>query len=85
MKESDRRLESESPNGNRPRQDGSRSKFDLVEQADEIQRIFQRAVQHELSIHKRLNNPVAFWKDGRVVIVPPEEIILPPDESETES
>ena len=51
-------------------------KIDLVEQADMIQAVFQKAVQHALSVHKRLGNPIAVWKDGKVVIIPPEEIVL---------
>lgn len=51
-------------------------RFDLVQQADEIERILQQAVEHELSIHKRLGNPIAAWRDGKVVIIPPEEIVL---------
>jgi len=34
-------------------------------------------------MHKRLGNPIATWKDGKVVIVPPEEIVIPSDASET--
>jgi hypothetical protein len=70
------------PNGQSPKgrktlpQVQSSGKLDLVEQADEIERILQKAVQHELSIHKRLGNPVAVWRDGKVVVIPPEEIVL---------
>jgi len=64
-----------------PRQqvDSSR-RIHLVNQADEIERIFRKAVRHELSIHKRLGNPIATWKDGKVVIIPPEE--MPVDDPE---
>jgi len=40
----------------------------------EIEEILRRAVQHALLMHKRAGNPIATWKDGKVVIVPPEEI-----------
>jgi ABC-type proline/glycine betaine transport system ATPase subunit len=30
-------------------------------------------------MHKRLGNPIAIWKDGKVVIVPPEEIVIAPE------
>jgi hypothetical protein len=30
-------------------------------------------------MHKCLGNPIAVWRDGKVVIVPPEEIEIPPD------
>jgi len=52
------------------------------EEAIEIGRLFQRAVYEALRIHKRLGNPIASWKDGRVVIIQPEEIVIPADESE---
>lgn len=69
-----------SANGRKPpRQKNRDSRFDLVRQAGEIERIFQEAVDHELSIHKRLGNPVAAWRDGKVIIIPPEEITLSTD------
>jgi len=57
-----------------PRHVGSSRRIHLVKHADEIERIFTKAVRHELWIHKRLGNPIATWKDGKVVIIPPEEI-----------
>lgn len=61
----------------KPRKIKSTQRVNLIQQAGEIERILQKAVRHELSIHKRLGNPVAVWKDGKVVIIPPEEIVLP--------
>jgi len=55
----------------------------FAEQAVEIGQILQRAVNHALLMHKRIGNPIATWKDGRVVIIPPEEIVIPPDDFET--
>ena len=64
-------------NGHKPRRSkGLSNRIDLVRQADEVERIFKRAVEHELSIHKRLGNPVAVWRNGKVTIIPPEEITL---------
>ena len=54
-------------------------KINLAEQAEAIQAVLHKAVQHALSVHKRLGNPIATWKDGKVVIVPPEEIVLSSD------
>ncbi len=51
--------------------------------AKEIERVFRLAVYDALRTHKRLGNSIATWKDGRVVIVPPEEIVIPADASET--
>ena len=55
------------------------STINFAEQAEAIERILQAAVQRELLIHKRLGNPIAVWKDGKVVIVPPEEIVISPE------
>ena len=32
------------------------------------------AVQEAVRDHKRAGNPIAEWRDGRVVLVPPEQI-----------
>ncbi len=54
----------------------------VSKQAIEIGEVLQRAVNHALLMHKRLGNPIATWKDGKVVIVPPEEIVIPTDVTE---
>ena len=48
--------------------------------AIEIGEVFQQAVNDALRMHKRLGNPIAAWRDGKVVIIPPEDIIVPPDD-----
>ena len=55
----------------------------FIDHGKDIERVLQRAVNHALLMHKRLGNPIATWKDGKVVIVPPEEIVIPSDASET--
>ncbi|MDQ2921170.1 MAG: hypothetical protein M3R52_06135 [Acidobacteriota bacterium] len=55
------------------------SRINFAEQAEAIERILQAAVRETLSMHKRLGNPIAVWKDGKVVIVPPEEIVISPE------
>lgn len=45
-------------------------------QAKEIEHVLRRAVRHALLMHKRAGNPIAVWRDDRVVIIPPEEIIV---------
>ena len=47
--------------------------------AEEIQGILREAVQDALLLHKRLRNPIAAYKDGRVVIIPPDEIPVEDD------
>lgn len=51
----------------------------FTRQATEIGAILRRAVDHALLMHKRLGNPIAVWKDGKVVIILPEEIVLSSD------
>ena len=56
----------------------------FVDFGKDVERALQRAVRQALLMHKRIGNPIAIWRDGRVVIIPPEEIVIPPDDSETE-
>jgi len=56
----------------------------VFEHAVEIGQVLQHAVNQALWRHKRLGNPVAIWRDGNIVIIPPEEIVIPPDD-ETKS
>ena len=55
----------------------------FIDHGKDIEKVLQRAVNHALLRHKRLGNPIATWKDGKVVIVPPEEIFIPADAIET--
>lgn len=48
--------------------------------AKDIERAFKLAVRDALRMHKRIGNSIAAWKDGQVVIIPPEEIVIPSDE-----
>ena len=48
----------------------------FIDYGDAIEEVLQRAVKDALLIHKRLGNPIATWKDGKVVIIPPEEIVV---------
>ncbi len=34
----------------------------------------QQAVRAALREHKRAGNPIAIWRDGKVVLIPPEQI-----------
>jgi hypothetical protein len=58
--------------------------INLADQAEAIELILQEGVRQALSIHKRLGNSIAVWKDGKVVIVPPEEIVISPEFSSSE-
>lgn len=41
---------------------------------DRIVEAIGDTVQAAIRDHKRAGNPIAEWRDGRVVVVPPEEI-----------
>lgn len=43
-----------------------------------IDRALQKAVREAIRRHKRLGEPIAVWRDGKVVILPAEEIPEPP-------
>lgn len=47
----------------------------LVDYSEEIDQAFKAAVRDALLKHKRANNPVAVWRDGKVVLLAPEEIL----------
>jgi hypothetical protein len=51
----------------------------------EIEGIFRHAVREALLRHKKLGESVAVWKDGKVVILSSDEIILPEDNDEAQS
>jgi hypothetical protein len=56
----------------------------LMDHGENIEKVFQRAVNHALWVHKRMGNPIATWKDGKVVIIPPEEIFVEEPEKQSE-
>jgi len=43
-----------------------------------IQEALRLARQDAMRLHKRMGYPIAVWKDGRVVWIPPEEIRVDP-------
>ena len=61
--EKDKRVKEESP-------------YLLVRRGVEIDKAFKLAVREALLMHKRANNPIAVWRDGKVVILQPDQIIL---------
>ena len=54
----------------------------LFSRLTKIEEAVRRAVRDALLLHKRAGNPIAAWKDGKVVIVPPEEIKVDVDHDE---
>jgi hypothetical protein len=54
-----------------------RSPAERVQDVEKMIAEMRAAVQEALARHKRLGNSIAVWRDGRVVVLPPDEI---PDE-----
>ena len=48
----------------------------IFEEGTLIDEALKKAVAQALRMHKLMGNPVAEWRDGKVVWVPPEEIKL---------
>jgi hypothetical protein len=53
-----------------------REHSELLAQTKAVEAAVQQAVQDALRLHKRAGNPVAEWRDGRVVWVPADQIQL---------
>ncbi|MDT4952582.1 MAG: hypothetical protein QOJ02_720 [Acidobacteriota bacterium] len=51
----------------------------FIVEAKAIEAVLRRAVNHALLMHKQAGNSIATWKDGKVVLIPPEEIEIPTD------
>ncbi len=52
----------------------------LMLDTDRVERALQRGVVQALIRHKRLGHPIVVWRDGKVVWIPAEEIVIPDDE-----
>jgi hypothetical protein len=46
----------------------------------EIENILREAGRQARILHKKLGNPIASWQDGKVVMIPPEEIPVEDEE-----
>ena len=49
----------------------------LLAEGKLIARVMRTAVRAALLEHKRAGNPVATWRNGKVVWIPPEKIRVP--------
>ena len=54
--------------------DSERTPAERVDDMPRILAAMRQAVREALLQHKRAGNPVAVWRDGQVVWVPPTEI-----------
>jgi hypothetical protein len=46
----------------------------LTSDGEKIDKVFQTAVKKALKRHKSAGNPIAIWRDGKVVILKADEI-----------
>ncbi len=51
-----------------------------VPHGKELANILREAGRQARIMHKKLGNPIASWQDGKVVIIPPEEILIEDNE-----
>lgn len=63
---------------------GERDIAGLFTKPDLVKSAMDRSIRDALRRHKLLGESIAVWRDGQVVIVPPEEIVVPelPDDTE---
>ena len=48
----------------------------ILAQADAVLGAIREAGRDALRMHKRMGLPIVSWQDGRVVLIPPEQIVL---------
>lgn len=61
------------------------SLLENLQNNDWVTAALQRGARQALIKHKAMGVPIAIWKDGKVVLVPPEQIEIPslPEENST--
>ena len=47
-----------------------------LDDREEMTRLIQGAINAAILDHKAAGNPIATWRDGKVVLVQPEDIVL---------
>ena len=48
----------------------------FIKHGKAIEAILRRAVRQALLEHKQAGNPIATWKDGKVMIIQPQDILV---------
>ena len=61
--------------------DSSLTPAERASDPERIERALRAAVRDALLRHKRDGDPVAVWREGRVVWLQPDEIVVSQDES----
>lgn len=65
--------------GNGIKIDLHQAESSLAQHAKEIEKVLRHAVREALLMHKRADNPVAVWRDDKVVWLQPEDILIDDD------
>lgn len=71
------------PRGGRVRAGHPTRKIITVVQGKPVEEALRLAVRHALLEHKRAGNTIASWEDGRVVLIPAEQIEVEDNLQET--
>lgn len=59
-----------------PKDERLKSKNLLLDNQDEIDRAFKKAVNRARLENKRAGNTVAVWENDKVILIPPDEIVV---------
>ena len=49
----------------------------FIKEGKIVEEILRKAAKDALLIHKKADNPIATWQNGKVVILSPEQIKIP--------
>lgn len=49
----------------------------IMNDPERVRKIIQSAINEALLMHKRMGNPVCEMRDGKIVWIQPEDIIIP--------
>lgn len=49
---------------------------EILKDRPRVRKALRDAVQDAIRIHKLMGVPIVVWRDGKVVEIPPEEIVL---------
>jgi hypothetical protein len=52
----------------------------LMRDGEVVDRAMKKAVRQAMEMHRKLGIPIVEWIDGKIVVTPGEEIVLPPEE-----
>ena len=70
------------PTGTGPVSNRIQDLSDVFTNTERVMAAIRQAVREALLDHKRAGNPVAIWRDGKSVVIPPEEIVVPDDDTD---